>query len=1007
MVQIPELIALKCNSIKYLENSTIMKWLLQIILAISIPVTTFATLPPAPVLATGQTLCYSSAGDIIDCAGTGQDGEVQSGLQWPNPRFTDRNDGTIKDNLTGLVWLKNAGCFGQATLMDAATNARTLESGICGLIDGSTTGQWRLPNIVELKSLVDKSHFNPALPAGYPFSNINNISYSSSYVINFKTVEMSAGSVKFIDATGHLWPVRDDNGAPSSLPQTGQKTSNLEGDDGALRKGIQWPSPRFADNNDGTVTDNLTGLTWLQDSSCFTANTWASSLIIANNLATGNCGLTDGTLPGDWRIPNVNELESVLSAELYNYALPLKHPFSISQPVPGNYWNYWSSNTLTSNSAFAWTVNMSTGVANAGTSKSDYFWIWPVRSRQYWIFDSFLISASSKFGIVRTDSPVTPRRVEIGNRGSLSQTITSISITGENASEFSISFGGNASCNSLTPTLSSGTSCTLMLSLSPSSSGTKSASLDITANGVTKNIPLSGKAINTVYGTVTDQATGLPVSGATVTLNTSVAATTDVAGNYNFGSLPAATYSISVANSGYQITSRNNFVVTTAGSAKADVLLPTIATLNITTSTFPWASPNVHYSNRVMVAGGTAPYIFSKSYGTLPTGLLLDTTTGTISGTPTGSGSYTFAIGVSDKESGYSEKEFTLELLPPLQITTAAFPSGQQGFPYNSIVTATGGKLAYSFAAVGVTLPNGLTLGSNGTITGTPKESGTFNVSVKLTDSTGITVIKSCSLTVTAVALALNTATLTSGYIGTNYSAALSASGGVYPLAFSISETLPAGILLNNTTGIISGTPSAAGFTNLKITVSDSSYPTPQTVTKILGLRIWPSQPYTFSVTLAGKGTGTVTSDSGGIACTSGTCSAELPSTTVNLMATPSSISLFGGWSVDCSGTGDCTLNLDASKSVTATFNLADKAKIGNNGYASFAESYAAADPGSVTTVMLLEDVLPVNTIVNKQLTLQGGYLPNFTRSINGETTLQGILVIGSGRVELDRIILK
>lgn len=227
------------------------------------------------------------------------------------------------------------------------------------------------------------------------------------------------------------------------------------------------------------------------------------------------------------------------------------------------------------------------------------------------------------------------------------------------------------------------------------------------------------------------------------------------------------------------------------------------------------------------------------------------------------------------------------------------------------------------------------------------------------------------------------------------------------PLSFSISETLPAGILFDNTTGIISGTPSAAGITNLRITVTDSSYPTPQTVSKTFGLRIWPSQPYTFSVTLAGKGTGTVTSDSGGIACTSGTCSTELPSTTVNLLATPSSISLFGGWSVDCSGTGDCSLNLNANKSVTATFNLADKAKIRNNGYASFDEAYTAADPGSVTTIMLLEDVLTVSTIVNKPLTLQGGYLPNFTRSASGETTLQGILNIGTGRLEVDRIILK
>ena len=68
---------------------------------------------------TGQTECWDEDGNVIDCEGTGQDGDLQKGRPWPNPRFTDNNDGTVTDTLTGLVWLKNASCGGQKTWINA------------------------------------------------------------------------------------------------------------------------------------------------------------------------------------------------------------------------------------------------------------------------------------------------------------------------------------------------------------------------------------------------------------------------------------------------------------------------------------------------------------------------------------------------------------------------------------------------------------------------------------------------------------------------------------------------------------------------------------------------------------------------------------------------------------------------------------------------------------------------------------------------------------------------
>ena len=84
------------------------------------------------------------------------------------------------------------------------------------------------------------------------------------------------------------------------VPRTGQTTSYATGDDGALQKGVVGPSPRFTDNADGTITDNLTSLVWLKDSDCFGLQNWFEALADALSLNSGECGLTDGSVAGDW-----------------------------------------------------------------------------------------------------------------------------------------------------------------------------------------------------------------------------------------------------------------------------------------------------------------------------------------------------------------------------------------------------------------------------------------------------------------------------------------------------------------------------------------------------------------------------------------------------------------------------------------------------------------------------------------------------------------------------------
>jgi len=157
------------------------------------------------------------------------------------------------------------------------------------------------------------------------------------------------------------------------LPKTGQTESYALGDDGDLEKGAPWPVPRFRDNGDGTVTDNLTGLVWLKNADCLGTKTWAEALAFCNSLADGSCGLSDGSSVGAWRLPNARELFSLIDLSQYNPALPAGHPF-----VNVRYDSYWSSTTLGEDTDSAWRLCMHCGHLSSDWKK-DHHYVWPVR----------------------------------------------------------------------------------------------------------------------------------------------------------------------------------------------------------------------------------------------------------------------------------------------------------------------------------------------------------------------------------------------------------------------------------------------------------------------------------------------------------------------------------------------------------------------------------------------------------------------------------------------------
>jgi hypothetical protein len=166
------------------------------------------------------------------------------------------------------------------------------------------------------------------------------------------------------------------------VPKTGQTTSYAPGDDGAWQKGVASPSPRFTDNGNGTVTDNLTRLIWMKNANAFGTKTWADALTAANTLASGSGDLNDGSKAGDWRLPNVRELQSLVDYAFSNPTLP--NTLGTGQWAEGNPFQgvqssfYWSSSTHPNSTTRAWLVDFFDGGVGY-YYKSNSYSVWCVR----------------------------------------------------------------------------------------------------------------------------------------------------------------------------------------------------------------------------------------------------------------------------------------------------------------------------------------------------------------------------------------------------------------------------------------------------------------------------------------------------------------------------------------------------------------------------------------------------------------------------------------------------
>jgi hypothetical protein len=326
---------------------------------------------------TGQETCHDTQGQEVPCRGSGQDAELRRGVSWPVPRF-EPGEEAVFDRLTGLVWTRDANLAEFPLTWREALDfvARMNREKAFGC------GDWRLPNRRELRSLMSHKTKNPALPEGHPFENVflgwywtsttAAINTAYAWYVHMEGARMFYGQKEQFFL---LWPVRGEG--RGVLPATGQRECHDaggdviacagSGQDGEFRTGHAWPEPRFAVSG-GAVHDRLTHLFWRKEADLSGGKaTWKEALGAVEEL---NRSGKEGT---GWRLPNVNELESLVDASTHSPALPAGHPFRDVREA------YWSSTTSMFEPDWAWALYLTKGAVGVGQKRGAHFHVWAVR----------------------------------------------------------------------------------------------------------------------------------------------------------------------------------------------------------------------------------------------------------------------------------------------------------------------------------------------------------------------------------------------------------------------------------------------------------------------------------------------------------------------------------------------------------------------------------------------------------------------------------------------------
>lgn len=299
-------------------------------------------------------------------------------------RFELHGQDLVRDARTGLVWPRSANPLGYPVPWAEALSA------VADLNRARYLGceDWRMPNRVELRSLVDHARRQPALPPGHPFREVflgwywtsTTNAGQSAYAWN---VHLEGGRMFYSrkDEFRLLWPVR---GGSSVLPRTGQSAcfdaagvvipcagdGVWSGQDGAQRRGAPWPEPRFETAASG-VLDRLTGLEWASPHRLPPGlHDWAQALRLAAGWSEGGAG---------WRLPEITELESLLDADRANPALPPGLATGLANTQGVTVDGFWSATVSGFDAAWAFVLYVQKGAVGVGFKAGKEFAVWPVR----------------------------------------------------------------------------------------------------------------------------------------------------------------------------------------------------------------------------------------------------------------------------------------------------------------------------------------------------------------------------------------------------------------------------------------------------------------------------------------------------------------------------------------------------------------------------------------------------------------------------------------------------
>ena len=300
-------------------------------------------------LKSGQSLCHNSAGNLIGCASTGQDGEVQLGVA---RGYTNNGDGTVTDNATGLLWQRCSLGLSDANCSTGSYSPQGWSAGQTQCTSLTTAGKtWRLPSRYELETLPDY---------GIPAPTIDAVAFPATD--NNRYLSITKQGI----ATSNVWHVFFNDGALGVFNENSPiQVRCVSGE-------TQSSFTKFVDNGNGTILDKQTGLIWQKCSVGQTNITTTCS----GGASTPNWTSAFGTCTGlglasrTWRLPNVQELKTIFdvsraSAPTINITF---FPGTVSN-------NYWSSTTYRPGTTEAWVLDFSNGNINNSTKTN----VFPVR----------------------------------------------------------------------------------------------------------------------------------------------------------------------------------------------------------------------------------------------------------------------------------------------------------------------------------------------------------------------------------------------------------------------------------------------------------------------------------------------------------------------------------------------------------------------------------------------------------------------------------------------------